>query len=83
MKKVDLPTGQRAGNTLTSWLKELHTANLFGLPYKIFVCGLGLAICLLSATGVYIWWRKRLARGAAARRRSGGFRKATEIRERS
>jgi uncharacterized iron-regulated membrane protein len=57
-----LPTGHRAGNTLTTWLVELHEANVFGLPYKIFVCVLGLAIAALSVTGVYIWWRKRAAR---------------------
>ena len=44
------------------WLAALHVAGVFGLPYKIFVCILGLVITLLSATGVYIWWRKLLAR---------------------
>lgn len=57
-----LPTGHRVGNTLTTWLVELHEANVFGLPYKIFVCVLGLAIAALSVTGVYIWWRKRATR---------------------
>jgi uncharacterized iron-regulated membrane protein len=42
-------------------------ANLFGLPYKIFVSGLGAAIVTLSATGVYIWWKKRSARKLHAR----------------
>jgi len=32
------------------------------LPYRIFVCGLGLVIVMLSVTGVYIWWKKRQAR---------------------
>jgi len=54
------------------WLVALHVAGVFGLPYKIFVCVLGLVITMLSATGVYIWWKKRKARrfrkkpGAAA-----------------
>lgn len=43
-------------------LLSLHEARLFGLPYKILVCFLGLAVAMLSATGVYIWWRKRTAR---------------------
>lgn len=59
---VSLPTGHRSGATLTTWLVELHMANLFGLPYRIFVCLLGLAIAMLSVTGVYIWWKKRRAR---------------------
>jgi uncharacterized iron-regulated membrane protein len=60
--EVHAPNGQHAGNTITSWLLALHMAHVFGLPYRIFVCALGLAITMLSATGVYIWWKKRLAR---------------------
>ncbi|WP_018267559.1 PepSY-associated TM helix domain-containing protein [Methylosinus sp. LW4] len=44
------------------WLVALHVAGVFGLPYKIFVCILGLVVAMLSATGVYIWWKKRRAR---------------------
>ncbi|WP_347257381.1 PepSY-associated TM helix domain-containing protein [Methylocaldum sp.] len=57
-----LPTGQYAGNTVTTWLFALHKAAVFGLPYRIFVCLLGLAIVMLSVTGVVIWLRKRRAR---------------------
>jgi len=60
-----LPTGQYAGNTVTSWIYALHMGNIFGLPWRIFVCVLGLAIVMLSGTGVYIWWRKRSARRSA------------------
>jgi len=70
LRSVSLPTGQHSGNTLTTWLLELHTANLFGLPYRIFVCILGLAIATLSITGVYIWWKKRLARRKSLERAS-------------
>ena len=56
------PTGEHAGNTVEAWLKALHKAEVFGLPYKIFVCILGLVIAMLSVTGVYIWWKKRKAR---------------------
>jgi uncharacterized iron-regulated membrane protein len=59
VKQVLLPTGQYNGNTITSWLLALHTANIWGLPYKIFVCGLGLVIVMLSVTGVLIWLKKR------------------------
>jgi len=67
--RADIPTGQRFGNTLTTWLIELHMANVFGLPYKIFVCAFGLVIVMLSITGVYIWWKKRAARLSHVRRR--------------
>ncbi len=63
------PTGRYTGNTVTSWLDALHMANVVGLPYRIFVCLLGLAIALLSVTGVYIWWKKRQARQFSKRRR--------------
>jgi len=69
LKTLSLPTGQRSGTTLTTWLVELHMANLFGLPYRVFVCVLGLVIAMLSGTGVYIWWKKRSARLSHARRR--------------
>jgi uncharacterized iron-regulated membrane protein len=68
LKTLSLPTGHRSGTTLTTWLVELHMANLFGLPYRIFVCAMGLVITMLSITGVYIWWKKRVARLAHARR---------------
>ncbi len=59
VKQVLLPTGQYSGNTITTWLMALHMANVWGLPYKIFVCVLGLAIVMLSVTGVLIWQQKR------------------------
>lgn len=59
---VKLPTGERAGDTITTWLVELHTANVFGLAFRVFVCIFGLVVAILSGTGVYIWWRKRCAR---------------------
>ena len=67
LKLVLLPSGQYSGNTITSWLIALHDANVFGLPYRIFVCALGLAIVMLSVTGVYVWWKKRQARAASRR----------------
>lgn len=60
--KLSLPTGEHSGNTVESWLYALHMSRVFGLPYQIFVCALGLALTLLSVTGVYIWWKKRRAR---------------------
>jgi len=67
VRQVLLPTGQYDGNTITSWLLALHTANVWGLPYKIFVCVLGLVIVMLSVTGVLIWLRKRRARHLSKR----------------
>jgi len=62
LKMLNLPPGQHTGNVVTSWLDALHMADVFGLPYRVFVCLLGLIIVMLSVTGVYIWWKKRKAR---------------------
>jgi uncharacterized iron-regulated membrane protein len=69
LRHVLLPSGQYAGNTVSNWLYALHMGNVFGLPYRIFVCMLGLAIAMLSVTGVYVWWKKRNARRSSASRR--------------
>lgn len=70
LKLLLLPSGQYNGNTVTSWLVALHMANVFGLPYRIFVCVLGLVIVMLSVTGVYIWLKKRNARRISKERRA-------------
>lgn len=57
-----LPTSERAGNTIESWLYASHMTRVFGMPFRILVCGMGFVIAMLSATGVYIWWKKRRAR---------------------
>ena len=54
LKLLLLPSGQYAGNTVTNWLYALHMANVFVLPYRIFVCIAGFVIALLSVTGVMI-----------------------------
>ncbi|WP_347987687.1 PepSY-associated TM helix domain-containing protein [Methylomonas sp. AM2-LC] len=59
VKQIFLPTGQYNGNTITSWLIALHMANVWGLPYRIFVCIFGSGIVMLSVTGVFIWLKKR------------------------
>lgn len=57
-----LPTGAASGDTVTSWLLNLHMASFWGWPFKLFVCLVGVAVAMLSVTGVLIWWRKRSAR---------------------
>lgn len=60
-KLLLLPSGQYTGNTVTSWLYALHMGNVFGLPWRIFVCIIGLIIVMLSVTGIIIWSKKRHA----------------------
>jgi uncharacterized iron-regulated membrane protein len=69
LRQLYLPTGQYNGNTVTTWLASFHMADVFGLPYRLFVCSLGFVVAMLSATGAYIWWKKRLARVSGTGRR--------------
>jgi uncharacterized iron-regulated membrane protein len=64
LRRVRLPTGAHSGTTISSWLYALHMAKVWGLPFRLFVCLLGLLIAGLSVTGVVIWLHKRAARGA-------------------
>jgi len=67
LQRVFLPDGQHTGNTVGTWLRALHFANLHGwLAYRIFVAVLGVAVAALSVTGVTIWLVKRRARLALA-----------------
>jgi uncharacterized iron-regulated membrane protein len=62
------PTGEATGNTVEGWLYALHMARVFGMPYRLLVCALGVVIAMLSVTGIYIWWKKRRARRVSAAR---------------
>ena len=63
-----LPSGGAAGDTVTNWLYALHFGKVWGLWFRIFVTLAGLAVVMLSVTGVIIWWRKRKARRSASSR---------------
>ncbi len=56
---LQLPTGQRAGNTVTSWINAMHVTAIWGLPWQIAVAVLGILIVIVTITGVLVWWRKR------------------------
>lgn len=68
LKAAEIPSGVNGANTFTNWLTALHTAHVFGLPYRVFVSVLGLAVTMLSVTGVVIWLKKRSARAGRALR---------------
>lgn len=51
--------GGASGNALEEWLGALHMARVFGMPYKVLVALLGLAVAVLSVTGVWVWARRR------------------------
>jgi uncharacterized iron-regulated membrane protein len=59
-----IPTGEYSGDTASRWLQSLHMAKVGGLPYRIFVAVIGLALAISAYTGLYIWWKKRGIRRA-------------------
>lgn len=58
----DAATGVRVGNTISTWLFQLHFAWVGGLAYRIFVMFFGVLVAALSVSGIWIWWRKRSKR---------------------
>ncbi len=64
---LQLPTGQRAGNTVTNWLIALHVTAIGGRAWQIAVSAFGMLVVGISVTGVLLWWRRRKARQPRAR----------------
>lgn len=46
---------------LVRFTREIHTGTLFGVPSRILVVLLSLALCVLAVTGPMIWWFKQAA----------------------
>jgi uncharacterized iron-regulated membrane protein len=59
-----------AADVFVNWLSALHMGEVFGTPYKIVLCLLGLVVAGLSGTGVIIWWRKLRSRHSMHRRKA-------------
>jgi uncharacterized iron-regulated membrane protein len=57
-----VPTGKAAGDTVTTWLLALHMAAFWGLPMKLLLTVVGVAVAMLSVTGTVIWAQRRRAR---------------------
>ena len=65
LRDVGLPSGQHAGNTVSTWLWGLHYGDIRDyLAYRTLVCVFGVVLVMLSITGVYIWWKKRMVRNS-------------------
>ena len=50
-----------------------------GLPGRIIVSIMGIAVAMLSITGLVIWWKKRKARVASKRRKQEAALTATTV----
>lgn len=60
----------KAGDVFAGLMFPIHSGQIASLPGRILICVTGLAVAMLSATGIYIWWQKRTARTSG--RRHGG-----------
>jgi uncharacterized iron-regulated membrane protein len=49
----------RVGNVVLDAQFPLHSGRIIGLPGRILICISGIAVAVLSATGVLMWARKR------------------------
>ncbi len=67
---ADIPGQGSAGDLFMQLQFPLHSGRILGLPGRILVSLLGLAVATLSVTGVLIWLRKRAGR-VAVRQRAG------------
>jgi uncharacterized iron-regulated membrane protein len=64
---ASIPGEGTAGDLYLQLQFPLHSGRIAGLPGRVLVSALGLAIATLSVTGVLIWLRKSRARRHAAR----------------
>lgn len=67
---ADIPGRGSAGDVFMQAQFPLHSGRILGLPGRILLSVLGLAVAMLSLTGILIWLRKRAGR-VAARQRAG------------
>lgn len=64
--RADIPGLGSAGDVFLQWQLPLHSGRIVGLPGQILIAISGVAVSVLAALGVVIWWRKRRARGQRA-----------------
>jgi uncharacterized iron-regulated membrane protein len=48
-------------------------ARIFGRPFQLLLCLLGLVVALLSVTGIYLWLKKRAVRKGMRSRHADEF----------
>ncbi|WP_076071046.1 PepSY-associated TM helix domain-containing protein [Sphingomonas montana] len=63
---VQTATGGSAGDVVERVQLPIHAGRVGGVATRVLAVLLGLAVAMLSATGVMVWWYKRRARRVAA-----------------
>ena len=66
VEKVNFGSQSSFGNKIDQWISTLHMGHIGNgvghLAYQIFLAMLGLAVAVLSATGIYLWYKGRQQR---------------------
>lgn len=63
-----VPGTGSAGDIFMQSMFPLHSGRIIGLPGRVLMSLMGVVVAVFSATGVYLWWKKRVARARAAAR---------------
>jgi uncharacterized iron-regulated membrane protein len=65
-----VPGTGSAGDIFMQSMFPLHSGRIIGVPGRVLMSFLGVVIAVFSSTGVYLWWRKRVARVRTAQRQA-------------
>lgn len=76
-----VPGSGSAGDIFLQAQFPLHSGRILGLPGRVLVSFMGLAVAVLSATGIVIWARKRVARSMRYPAFAGGKHAPTPVQE--
>ncbi|MGB1464987.1 MAG: PepSY-associated TM helix domain-containing protein [Alcanivorax nanhaiticus] len=66
----EVPWTGTAADVFNQLQFPLHSGRIAGLPGRILVSFMGIAVAMLSFTGIVIWWKKRKARVASRKRKA-------------
>jgi uncharacterized iron-regulated membrane protein len=70
---ADIPGTGGAGDLFMQAQFPLHSGRILGVPGRVLISLMGLAVATFSATGVVIWARKRRSRQRSAARQRSPF----------
>lgn len=65
----EVPWTGTAADVFNQLQFPLHSGRIAGLPGRIIISFMGIAVAMLSFTGIVIWWKKREARVASQKRK--------------
>lgn len=66
----EVPWNGTAADVFNQLQFPLHSGRIAGLPGRIIISLMGIAVAMLSFTGIVIWWKKRKARVASQQRKA-------------